>query len=129
MFVIFCLLFPVASHIFTLVCFPLCSYYFFGDYARSKNPQFRRLFRTGVLLFACAFGSWIVDRVACEQVSQFGETYLWGYPQLHAVWHLFIGLSFWFMIALGITMRAEQEKVTFSLDHSGGGFTVVHMLV
>lgn len=129
-FTIFCLLFPVASHVFTLVCFPFCGYFFLTDYARSKNPLFRRLFILGFGSFSIAFGSWILDRVACEQITQFGKKYLWGYPQLHAVWHLFMSVTVWFMIALGMMMRAEAEGVKFKYEAPKAGYIpLVHLEV
>ena len=126
---VFCLFFPVVSHLFTLVCFPGCGYYFLTDYAKSKNPQFKALFWTAIGFFCLAFTSWITDRVACEQMTKFGEMYLGGYPQLHAIWHVLIGTTFWLLIALGIVMRAEQDGVQFSIQKHHGVLPVVHMMV
>lgn len=121
MFLVFCLFFPVASHIFTLFCFPGCGYYFITDYVRSTSPNVKRLFWTSFTTFSIAFGSWIIDRVACTQIQDIGVM-MFGNPgaiQLHAIWHVFIGLTAWLVIALGTMLRADIEgsKVKITNDN------------
>ena len=124
----FCLFFPRASHIFTLFGFPSSLYFFITDYSKTANAKHRQLFWTLMGTFTIAFTAWILDRIACESLTDFGNRHLGGYPQLHAIWHLFMTLTFWLVIALGIMLRAEADQVKATLLHQYGFFPIVSMV-
>jgi hypothetical protein len=71
---------------------------------------FKRLFWTTQSLFLLAFVCWILDRVACEEITGFGLEHFGFYPQLHALWHVFIGLTFWLIVAMFLAMQAWKEQ-------------------
>lgn len=108
----FCLFFPVLSHVICIVFLPIGLYVFTKDYRdlNSDQPLFKRLFWATNVTFYIALGVWVLDRTACDEITQWGKTYLGFYPQLHAIWHVFIGLTFWLVVCLFVLMKAFRER-------------------
>jgi hypothetical protein len=127
-FFVFCLFFPVLSHLIVIPIIPLGVFKYVKDYRNaSPHPSFRTVFWTSIGTYSTATGSWILDRVACEQVTQL-STKLLGFPlQLHAVWHVCIGLTFWIVIGLFLMMRAKRERPEVQIDLKKGSFFLVEI--
>jgi hypothetical protein len=79
-----CLFFPVLSHVLTVAFMPVNAGVIGYDYYHSPadKPVFKKLFWTTQSLFLLAFVCWILDRVACEEITGFGLEHFGFYPQL-----------------------------------------------
>ena len=70
-------------------------------------------FVLGNVLIVLAFVCWLLDRFACETLSNVLPAWI-GYPQLHAWWHLLAYGSVWCATVVGTYLRcltAQQKPV------------------
>jgi alkaline ceramidase len=112
------ILYPVLSHVFVLSWLPLTIGSFFQEFnaasEKGKNAA-RGLFGITIMFFCLAFGCWLLDRLACEQVQA-----IFGFnPQLHAFWHVFISFTFWGCVCTGIIIRCSGDGIQVTPKPSG----------
>lgn len=75
-------------------------------YRKSARPTARRLYRTGMSLYALAIGLWFIDIRFCGAVRALPSLGIPN-PQLHAWWHVLVSGGFYLLVLLIAYERAQ----------------------
>ena len=71
--------------------------------------RLRRLFFATVVWWVLALVCWINDRLFCEVWKDFAAEFGFSYPQLHALWHVFVYIACYISCTLAAFFFARRE--------------------
>lgn len=100
---------PIVSHILVLSCAPIGFYIHVKAFQRSQSKTAKHRFRLALRFFFAAWACWLTDRLLCPQVQQLRE--IIGFqPQLHACWHILIGITAYILIGVCCEYVADARR-------------------
>jgi len=100
---------PHLSHLIVLSCVPFGIYVHHQAFNRSKNATTKRRFNAGFVMFCLAWCCWLLDRFLCSYLKRMRSS-LGFQPQLHAAWHILIGITSYILFGVCIEFRREFSK-------------------
>merc|ERR1711957_1076176 len=100
---------PSASHILVLSCIPLVAIVGSKEFYYCKEKPWN-IFWPTIGCYFIAQTAWLFDTLGCESTKAFFVGTIGFYPQLHAVWHIFVSTMLWFLIVLFLRIRLSGDK-------------------
>ena len=117
-----CLLYPVFSHVVTLLTLPITTIMVILEFRVSHQKPYGLLYKT-LFCLVVAVVSWLLDQLACQQLHDLGVRI-----PLHTFWHIGMAAVMWIAINLGLVIRLSGEKEQFKVTNKFGIIPVVEML-